>query len=122
MAPIIATRGTGGTWALSVPVPVMTTTEAVVPARRLTLSGTFSTKAPLGQAGPDSPTHEGQHDHADRVKCDGQYDERKTPGPDDGLQRISIPADDSVWRRCVNLSKEDGQVQYLHGRRTWLAP
>ena len=67
----------GNRWHLGtiLPVPVMTTTEAVVPARRLTLSGTFSTKAPLGQAGPDSPTHEGQHDHADRVKCDGQYDE-----------------------------------------------
>ena len=42
------TRGTGGTWSPSVLVPVMTTTEAVVPARSLMLSGTFSMRTITG--------------------------------------------------------------------------
>src|SRR5262249_58459355 len=36
------TRGTGGTRSATVLVPASTTTEAAVPARSLTLSGTFS--------------------------------------------------------------------------------
>ena len=48
------TRGTGGTRPPSVLVPVMTTTEAVVPARSLTLSGTLSIRTATGMrcAGP----------------------------------------------------------------------
>src|SRR5450631_817982 len=42
------TRGTGGTWPPSVLVPVMTTTEAVVPARSLMLAGAFSMRTITG--------------------------------------------------------------------------
>ena len=41
-------RGTGGTRSPSVLVPVMTTTEAVVPARSLILSGTLSIRTATG--------------------------------------------------------------------------
>jgi hypothetical protein len=43
------TRATVGTLSPSVLVPVMTTTEAVVPARSLTLSGTFSMRTMTGR-------------------------------------------------------------------------